>query len=77
MWQMRFLEWEPLNCFEEFSSVFFLFDFGSFTNPFAFLKLGTHSFVCPGTTTHRWKGKRNQNEKQTQKILAYLLTTPG
>jgi hypothetical protein len=56
MWQMRFLEWEPLNCFEEFSSGFFLFDFGSFTNPFAFLKLGTQ-IRLPGHNTAQMERK--------------------
>ncbi len=56
---MRFLEWEPFNCFEVFSSVFFLFDFGSLTNPFAFFKLGTQ-FRLP-----RHNNSTDGNEKGT------------
>jgi hypothetical protein len=77
MWLMRFLEWEPLNCFEEFSSVFFPFWFWVLYKSICIFQLRYTVSFAPAQQQHRWKRKRNHNAKQTQKILAYLLTTPG
>jgi hypothetical protein len=41
------------------------------------LKIRYTVSFAPAQQQHRWKGKRNQNEKKPKKILAYLLTTPG
>jgi hypothetical protein len=69
---MRFLEWEPFNCFEEFSSGFFLFDLGPLQIHLHFLNW-IHRFVCPGTTTEQME-RKNEPEWKTNPTNSGLPT---